>query len=203
METKQNKITTLILFILFGFFISYTTISLNNSQSLAENTNYYQNEEFFLPKISQPIPLLYSEITRNATRIYRLFESINFTINTFNFLPDVNYTKMQIDFSNGSIREFDMQYLGSNKFIGIYKPEYNAPVGFQNVSFLIYSETHELLNTHTTYTNFTIDTNYMVNLYNSEHLLTSEYYTEEVIDLQMIVYSILHRRYCSMLQNFS
>ncbi|UCC18767.1 MAG: hypothetical protein JSV62_11750 [Promethearchaeota archaeon] len=181
MLIKQKKVTILILFILFSSFLSYTTVSLNNLNSLSVN-----NEEFLLPKTSALRPLEYSEIEQNATEIYRLFESINFTIDTFEY-DNVNYTKMQILFSNGTTKVFDMEFIGSNKFLGIYTPDYDAPLGFQNVSFLIYNETNGLENTHTTYTNFTILTNYMVNLYNSENLLTSEYYTEDLINAQLIV----------------
>ncbi|MFW9879789.1 MAG: hypothetical protein ACFFG0_42485 [Candidatus Thorarchaeota archaeon] len=188
MEIKQKKIVSIIIFIIFCSFLTYTISSLNNLHSPDENSNYFQSEEFFLPKISAPLPLPYSAIEQNATKIYRLFETINFTIDTSG-VPYANYTKMQISFSNGSTRDFNMEYIGSGKFIGIYKPGYDAPTGFQNVSFLIYNETNVLLNSHTTYVNFTIDTNYMVSLYNSEHLLASEYYIEEIIDARVIVYN--------------
>lgn len=148
--------------------------------------NYNQNEEQFNPEIAQP-PLSYGAISRNTTKVYRLFESINFTINTFDF-SYANYTKMQISFTNGTIREFDMQFIGSNRFSGIYRPEYNAPLGMQNVSFLIYNETDQLLNSQTTYTNFTIDTNYMVNLYDRINgKISSEYYIEDILDAHLKV----------------
>ncbi|MFX1417716.1 MAG: hypothetical protein ACFE9N_02220 [Promethearchaeota archaeon] len=186
MEIKHKKISILIIFFIFSLFLSYATISLNNTQSKAIESTYFKNEEFLLPKISDPLP--YSAIEQNATVIYRLFESINFTIDTYSW-PDANYTKMQISFSNGSTRVFDMEFIGSGKFIGIYTPEYDAPLGFQNVSFLIYNETNELKNSQTTFTNFTILTNYMVNLFNSENLLTSEYFIDELINAQMVIHN--------------
>lgn len=160
---------------MMSFFLSFASISLNNSQVF----DYTQNKEQQIPEIAQSA-LPYGAIEQNATKIYRLFESINFTINTFDF-SDANYTKMQISFSNGSTRELDMEFIGSNNFIGIYKPEYNAPLGFQNVSFLVYNETHQLLNSHTTYTNFTIVTNYMVNLNSSLYYIGDTLYAEMIV----------------------
>ncbi|MFX0038168.1 MAG: hypothetical protein ACFFCY_14095 [Promethearchaeota archaeon] len=171
----------LIFFIIISFLVSFAGISLNNSQSL----NYTQNEEKKVPEIAQD-PIAYWAISQNATRIYRLFESINFTLNTFDF-SGANYTKMEISFTNGSIREFDMTFIGDDEFLGIYTPKYNAPLGMQNVSFLIYNETNQLLNSHITYRNFTIETNFLVNLYNSENKLSSEYYINETLYTEIMV----------------
>jgi len=180
--TKQYKITVLILFIFFSSFSSLAILSINNLQFLDVNSNYYQNEELFSPEIADYAFPLWA-IEQNATIIYRLFESINFTIDTFDIeqIDDVDHSKMQITFSNGSTRYYDMAFVGNDKYFYEYKPEYNAPLGFQNVSFLIYNETNTLLNSHTTYTNFTIVTNYLVNL-NS-----SEYYIEDFLNAEMIV----------------
>ncbi len=179
MVTKQYKITVLILFIFFSSFFSLANISINNSQFLDVNSNYHQNEELFSPEIADYALPLWA-IEQNVTKVYRLFESVNFTIDTFD-IDDVDHSKMQITFSNGSTRYYNMNFVGNDKYYYEYKPEYNAPLGFQNVSFLIYNETNTLLNLHTTYTNFTILTNYLVNL-NS-----SEYYIEDFLNAEMIV----------------
>jgi len=60
---------------------------------------------------------------------------------------------------------------GIDEFQYEFKPAYDAPLGFQNVSFLIYNASGVLLNTQTTYTNFTIKTNYMVNFNQEEYLI--------------------------------
>ena len=163
-----------------SFFLGFASISLNNSQVI----NYTQNMEQKMPEIAQPA-LSYGAISQNATRIYRLFESVNFTINTFN-LGDSDYAKMQISFSNSSTKFFDMIFIGNNKFRCEYRPEYNAPLGFQNVSFLVYNDT-QLINSHTTYTNFTIDTNYMVNLYDELYEISFEYYIEDILNAHIKV----------------
>ncbi len=180
MVTRRVQNKALILFIVMSFFLGFASISLNNSQVI----NYTQNMEQKMPEIAQPA-LSYGAISQNATRIYRLFESVNFTINTFN-LGDSDYAKMQISFSNSSTKFFDMIFIGNNKFRCEYRPEYNAPLGFQNVSFLVYNDT-QLINSHTTYTNFTIDTNYMVNLYDELYEISFEYYIEDILNAHIKV----------------
>jgi hypothetical protein len=132
-----------------------------------------------MPRLAQTA-LPYWAITRNTTNIYRLFETINITINTFDF-PDTDYAKMQISFSNGSTRLFDMSNVALNSYNYKYRPEYNAPLGFQNVSFLLYNATNQLLNSHTTYTNFTILSNYMVNLNSCQYYINDTLYAELLV----------------------
>ena len=183
MGSKQYRITIIVFIIIFSFFISLAKISINNLQFLDVNSNYNQNEELFSPEIAYPLkPLPLWAIERNTSRIYRLFESVNFTIDTFDF-PDTDYAKCQISFSNGSTRYYNMSSSSINKYSYEYKPAYNAPLGFQNVSFLVYNETDNLINSHTTYTNFTTVTNYLVNL-NS-----TEYYIEDFLSADLIVYN--------------
>jgi hypothetical protein len=89
-----------------------------------------------------------------------------------------------------------MNFEGNNKYSYEYIPEYDAPLGFQNVSFLIYNETSQLLNSHTTYTNFTIDTNYLVTLYDQiEGTLSSEFYIEDIVDARVKVWNISKYNY--------
>lgn len=183
MVTRRVQNKALILFIVMSFFLGFASISLNNSQVI----NYTQKLEQKMPEIAQPA-LSYGTISQNATKIYRLFESVNFTINTFN-LGDVDNAKMQISFSNGSTKFFDMIFIGNNKFRCEYRPEYNAPLGFQNVSFLVYNDT-QLINSHTTYTNFTIDTNYMVNLYDELYEISFEYYIEDILNAHIKVWNL-------------
>jgi hypothetical protein len=171
----QNKV--LILFITFSFLLSLISIPLNNLQK----NNSVQIEDPRAPEIALP-DLPYWAIRQNATEIYRLFESVNFTINTFPLGPgDADHASMQIAFSNGSTKSFAMNFIGNNKFRCEYKPHYNAPLGFQNVSFLVYNATNQLLNSHTTYTNFSILTNYLVNLNSSMYYIGDTVYAELLV----------------------
>ncbi|MFX0008520.1 MAG: hypothetical protein ACFFA7_02205 [Promethearchaeota archaeon] len=175
MATRQIQNRVIFFFIIISLFVSFVSATLLNSQSL----NYSKNEESIVPKLAQPA-LPYWAITRNTTNIYRLFETINITINTFDF-PDTDYVNMQISFSNGSTRLFDMSNIALHTYNYKYRPEYNAPLGFQNVSFLIYNSTHQLLNSHTTYTNFTILSNYMVNLNSCQYYINDTLYVEMLV----------------------
>jgi hypothetical protein len=177
LATRQIQNRVIFFFIIICLFLSFASVTLLHSQSL----NYSKNEQPILPKLAQA-PLPYWAITRNTTNVYRLFETINITINTFDF-PYTDYVKMQISFSNGSTRFFNMSNVALYSYSYKYRPEYNAPLGFQNVSFLIYNSTHQLLNSHTTYTNFTILSNYMVNL-NS-----CQYYINDTLYAEMLVYN--------------
>lgn len=142
-------------FILFTFLISLVVISSN--QLHVQKNNYYEDDKSIVPKLS--LALEYSDIERNDTYVYRLFESVNFTVKTSKF-SDVDHVRIEISFKNGPIESYDMIPIGSgNNYSYVYKPGYSAPLGLHNVSFLIYNITGTLLNDHTTYTNFTIDTN--------------------------------------------
>jgi PKD repeat protein len=122
-----------------------------------QNNNYHENDKSILPKLS--LALDYSDIERNDTYLYRLFESVNFTVNASKF-SDVDHVRLEISFKNGPIESYDMIPIGSgDNYYYIYKPGYGAPLGLHNVSFLIYNISDTLLNDHTTYTNFSIDTN--------------------------------------------
>jgi len=104
----------------------------------------------------------YSAVSQNASLIYRLFESIEFKINASKF-ANPNYTIMQIQYSNGDIEDFNMiNEGGTENFTYTYCPVYNAPLDFQNVSFLIYNMSDSLLSSSIPITNFTITTNYFI-----------------------------------------
>ncbi len=182
MAKNRYKIIILFSFILFGLCLNSILISLNDFQTI----NYEDNEieEFTNPKFAAA--LKYTDIKQNATTIYRLFESINFTIYTSNDFPDAENITMEIQFSNNSVRNYDMDEVEINEFYYEYIPEYNAPLEVQNVSFYIYNDTQKLLNNHTTYTNFTIETNCIANFY-LDGFLSSEYYINDTLEAYLIV----------------
>jgi len=131
--------------------------------------------------VGDPIPEE-GYISLNVTEVYRLFESINITIYAPDFLfPTIDKSVLEISFTNGSVITYNMTGFGVEEFIYVYRPEYNAPLGVQNVSFLLYNSNWNLLNAHTTYKNFTIKTNYMLN-FNS-----SEYYVEDNLSAELTV----------------
>jgi hypothetical protein len=131
-------------------------------------------------KTANGSPLSYSAITRSDEIIYRLFEFVNFTIDTFGF-SDVDQVIMQIDFSNDTSVNYSMEFVLINTYSYEFTPRYDAPLGFHNVSFLIYDGNNTLLNAHTTYSNFTIITNFMATN------IRSEYYIGENLNPNFLV----------------
>ena len=179
MRNRKQISIALILFIVFNTFFGVIFISFNESP-ISDIDDGDREKIFYNPKLSNGEALSYNAINRSAETVYRLFESINFTIDIFGY-NDVDHAVMQIDFSNGSTINYNMENFTIYKYSYVYKPEYNAPLGFQNVSFLIYNITDTLLNTHTTYTNFTIQTNYMVFTNSSEYYVGDDLYAELIV----------------------
>ncbi|NVM36121.1 MAG: hypothetical protein HWN81_11035, partial [Candidatus Lokiarchaeota archaeon] len=183
MVKNRHKIIFLFSFILFGFCLNSILISVNDFQTI----DYYEDNEIEgFKNLKFAAALNYSDIIQNATTIYRLFDSINFTIDTSYDFPDADQITMEIQFSNKSIRNYDMDNVTTSDFYYEYIPEYDAPLGFQKVSFYIYNDTQTLLNNHTTYTNFTIKTNCMANFF-LDGLLSTEYYINDTLEAELIV----------------
>jgi len=168
---KQFSIT-IIFFIVFNTFIGVTLISDIDVDANEKNS--------VTLKTANGSPLPYYAINRSDEIIYRLFESVNFTIDTFDF-SDTDHVIMQIDFSNGTTINYSMQFVLIHTYSYEFTPGYDAPLGFQNVSFLIYDVNNTLLNAHTTYSNFTITTNYMASN------IRSEYYVGEDLNPNFLV----------------
>ncbi len=180
MKNRKQISIALILFIVFNTFFGVILISFNESP-ISDIDDWDKEKISYNPKLTNGKALSYNAINRSAETIYRLFESVNFTIDTFGY-DDVDHALMQIDFSNGSTINYNMENFTIYKYSYDYKPEYNAPLGFQNVSFLIYNITDTLLNTHTTYTNFTIQTNYMAFTNSSEYYVGDDLYAEFIVN---------------------
>ncbi len=167
---------------LFSIILSVWAISINVSKITTLDTDdflvdYKNNPE--LKTASNGNPLLdYSDVSQNASIIYRLFESVKFNINASKF-NNPNYTVIQIHYSNGVVGDFPMINVGGTEnFTYTFKPLYSAPLGFQNVSFLIYNVSDSLLSSSTPITNFTITTNYFISLDKTEYNQGDTVYAE-------------------------
>ncbi len=182
---KKNKklgfiLSTIIVSIVFANFFLFI-----ESSHMDENHILIQKFDDTLNRINaadngKP-SLNYSAFYQNTTSVYKLFESIEFNVNTASFLY-ANHTKMKIDYSDSSSENLDMQYVsGTHNFTYTYTPRYNAPLGFHNVSFLIYNISNVLLSSDLPITNFTIKTNYLM-VFNS-----SEYYKDNYLYAELMV----------------
>ena len=175
MMFKRKRFTKNIIVVLtlFSIILSIWAISINVSNITTLDNN---NDKFLVDFKSDPEvktasngnpPLDYSAMSQNASLIYRLFESVKFDINVSKFASP-NYTIMQIHYSTGDVEDFNMKKDGLENFTYTFKPEYNAPLDFQNVSFLIYNASDYLLSSSIPITNFTITTNYFISLDNGK-----------------------------------
>ena len=158
---------------LFSIILSIWAITVNVSNiATLDNDNFlvdFKNDPEVKPASNGNPSLDYSAVSQNASIIYRLFESVKFNINASKF-ANPNYTVMQIYYSNGVIGDFNMINVGGTEnFTYTFKPGYSAPLGFQNVSFLIYNVSDSLLSSSIPITNFTITTNYFISLDKTEY----------------------------------
>jgi len=140
-----------------------------------ENYNI-ENENYNTPKLAEPA-LNYSSIILDRSKVYRLFEAINITVNASGY-KDAIEAFMELSFTNGTVTNFTMDSASNEIFYVEYTPKYNAPLGLQNVSFYIFNGSGILLNAHTTYSNFTIRTNYMMNFNSTEYYIGDTLYAE-------------------------
>ncbi len=184
---RKRKPSTKLFLILFTFatlFLSSWLASINTNNGIALGTE--QESALFdfqnvpdLKSSANGDSLDYSSIHQNGTTVYRLFESLEFTINASKF-TNPNYTIMQIHYSNNNVEDFNMEYVPGTdtNFTYTYTPRYYDPLGFQNVSFLIYNITNSLLSSSSPITNFTINTNYLLLLdsksYRKDDILFAE-----------------------------
>ena len=167
---------------LFSIILSIWAISINES-----NLTTLDNDKFLVDFKNNPElktasngnpPLDYSDVSQNASIIYRLFESVKFNINASKFNKP-NYTVIQIHYSNGVVGDFDMTNIGGTEnFTYTFNPGYNTPLGFQNVSFLIYNVSASLLSSSTPITNFTIMSNYFISFDKTEYNRGDTVYAE-------------------------
>ncbi len=177
---------------IFLIIFTLTAISFNFWViSISYNSEYFDNEKISDGSDFNRIfdlrssdngnpPLEYTSIFQNATTIYRLFESLQFDINASKF-TNPNYTVMQIHYSNNVVEEFNMDPVTGDNFTYTYNPRYDAPLGFSNVSFLIYNETNVLLSLDVPITNFTITTNYLLVLNSIEYSKGETLFAELIV----------------------
>ncbi len=177
----------LVLFTFTAILFNFWVISINynseyiNNEKISDGSDF--NSIFDLKSADNGNPPLdYTSFFQNKTTIYRLFESIKFDINASKF-TNPNYTVMQIHYSNKIIEEFNMDPYAGDNFTYTYNARYDAPLGFHNVSFLIYDENHVLLSSPVPITNFTITTNYLLRFVGD----ISEYSKGETLYADLIV----------------
>ena len=164
------------------FTVSVLTVNYNIKQNFAF-TQHDENPIITdqLKNADNGMSLNYSKIWQNASSAYRLFESVKFDVNTSDFVG-VNKTVMQFEMDNNSFREYQMDWVsGTDNFTFIYTPEYDVPLGFHNISFIIMDEFEVQLNSQMTKTNITIMSNCLGNLNKYEYARNEQVYGEIIV----------------------
>lgn len=184
MMIKRKRFIKNVIFALtlFSIILSIWAISINvNNITTLDNAKFsvdFKNDPDVKTASNGNPPLDYSDVSQNASIIYRLFESVKFNINASKF-DNPNYTVLQIHYSNGVVGDFNMTNVGGTEnFTYTFNPGYNASLGFQNVSFLIYNISATLLSSSTPITNFTITTNYFISIDKTEYNRGDTVYAE-------------------------
>ncbi|MFW9897621.1 MAG: hypothetical protein ACFFD7_17580 [Candidatus Thorarchaeota archaeon] len=182
---RSNKKSSMYFFVFVTFallFMSILFVSINFNNDFDSGLEKELQNNSNLKISSNGESLDFSSMHQNGTAAYRLFESIKFTINASKF-TNPNYTKMQIHYSNGIVENFNMEYVPGTdtNFTYIYTPRYYDPLGFQNVSFLIYNLTNNLLSSSAPITNFTIKSNYLLSLNSNRYRRDNIAYAELIV----------------------
>ena len=162
------------------------TVSILTIGSYYElQTKSYEDNPIFIDNLrtsENGISLNYSNIWQNGSSAYRIFDNIKFDINASNFLG-ANATIMQVEIDDETIREYQMEWVsGTNNFTFTYTPEYDVPLGFHNISFIIMDDSKVQLNSQATKTNITILSNYVTHLNGYEYERNETVYGELSID---------------------
>ncbi|MFX1573056.1 MAG: hypothetical protein ACFFB0_09925 [Promethearchaeota archaeon] len=182
MKNKQHLKLIIILFLIFSIFSSALSILIEPPSVRDKEYFNIENENYITPHLAGP-SLNYSSIDINRSRVYRLFEAVNISVNVSGYRY-ADYAYMEISFTNGTHTNYTMDPAGSETFYVEYTPTFNAPLGLQNVSFYIFNASGTLLNAHKTYSNFSIRTNYMMN-FNS-----TEYYVGDTLNAELTLVNI-------------
>jgi hypothetical protein len=163
------------------FTVSVLTVSNNVKQNFIQyDDNSISTDNLRIA--DNGMSLNYSKIWQNASSAYRLFESVKFEVNTSDFVG-VNKTIMQFELNNYSVRKYQMEWMpGTDNYTYIYTPEYDVPLGFHNISYIIMDESGIQLNSQMTKTNITIISNYLGNLNKNEYARNEQVYGEIIVN---------------------
>jgi len=179
-KKKNCRNGMIIIILIFTIFFSSLFLIINiQVQSFNKNNHILFESNLKTASNGQALP--YTSIYQNSTYALRLFNSIYFEINTSVFV-DTNYSILQLHFLNDEFKNYTMKHETGANFSYTYTPEYDAPLGFCNASFFIFNVINVQLNSHTTFVNFTIDSNYITYIEYPEYSRNDTVYGELEID---------------------
>ncbi len=180
-NTKRKFDRILIISVLIVSIIG--TCLISNADLKDTSQVYNENDQmYFLNLSDNGSHLNYSAINRTVSTIYRAFDSVKFEVNTSGF-SETNTTIMRIEFNDIGSRLYEMEReSGTDIFTFIYVAEYDAPLGFHNVSFQLLDVSKVQLNDQTTKSNITIVSNYLGFVNSSEYERNQKAYGELIVN---------------------
>ncbi len=174
MRSKKNLA---VLFLIISSFIFGVGIFYMQSE-FEPNAFEASMENQKPPNIAQSIG--YSDVKRSKKEVYRLFETINISVNVSDF-SNADNVDIKLIFQDNTEQKFtDIQNYSNYIYNFSYTPRYNTPLGFTDVNILL-KDGLSLIKEEESITNFTIKSNYVLDMNKREILRDNLLYGELLV----------------------
>jgi hypothetical protein len=167
MRNKKVHVIVITLLTISSIFIGLGWISVNNFSGDFKENVYIGTPHTALNSIT------INDISLNETEIFRLFETVNITVDAHDF-PNVNYTEIQIPYLNNTYRNINMSWIKDEIFSYSYTPGSYSPHVLQEIRFQVFDTSQQLLNGDVEDASITVLPNCLVTFHNSTRYLNDE-----------------------------
>jgi hypothetical protein len=157
-KMRKSKKSKLVLFLLISsFLLGFGFLSMQNTFDANFEDNFDASKE--TPKVAQ---LSHSDVKKSRDEVYRLFESINISVNVSDFSDEgVDRVDIKFTYQDNTEETFFVNNYSNYIYNFSFTPFYNTPIGFTDVGFLI-KDGVNLIKEESSVTNFTIKSNYVL-----------------------------------------
>lgn len=160
---KKSKKSLIIFFLLVSsFLLGFGFLSFQNN--FYNNPFNCPNKEKETPRVAQSLSS--SDVKRSKEEVYRLFDDINISVNVSDF-KDANRVDLRFNYQDETESTFLVNNYSNYIYNFSYTPSYETPLGFTDVDILIKDGT-TLLKEELSMTNFTIKSNYVLDMKKEE-----------------------------------
>lgn len=156
------------------FIISSILLGLGLISASKLDANFKENYRIDTLKTSLN-SLTKDDIYLNDTEIFRLFETVNITVDAHDFTK-VNYTEIQIPFLNNTYHNINMSWVKDEIFSYNYTPGYYSPYILQKLRFQVFDDSKQLLNGEVEDANIIVLPNCLVSYNNNTYYQEDELY---------------------------
>ena len=169
MRNKKVNVTAITLFTIFSIFIGLGWISVNKFNGDYKDYMYFDTPHTSLNSLTA------NDVYLNDTEIFRLFETINITVDAHDF-PNGNYTEIQIPYLNNTYQNINMSWVKDKIFSYNYTPGYYSSHTLQQIRFQVFDSSQQSINGDVVDANIIILPNCLVTFNNSTRYLDDELY---------------------------